>query len=257
MLYFYIEDTIYVLRARENNANLSISRKDRQRVSIMKLKTRIVIAEDQNLVRQGLKALLSENDGFEVVGEAENGLEAIRTVAKLKPDLALLDLAMPRMNGISAIKEIKKQQPATKIVAITFHTSDEYIFAAFESGADGYCLKNDTHENLLLALKRVLDGKRYVSPGVSDTMINGYIENNRDMNPGSASELLTPREVEVLKLVGEGYTSPEIAEYLCISPKTVDKHRSNIMQKLDLHSAAALTAYALEKGLIHQSQIRK
>jgi DNA-binding NarL/FixJ family response regulator len=223
----------------------------------MKPKTRIVIAEDQNLVRQGLKALLSEGDQYEIVGEAEDGLEAIRIVAKRKPDLVLLDLAMPRMNGISAIKEIKQKQPETKIVAITFHTSDEYILAAFESGVDGYCLKNDTHANLLLALKRVLDGKRYISPEVSDTILKGYIESSRGMNPDSAWESLTPREVEVLKLVGEGYTSPEIATYLCISPKTVDKHRSNIMQKLDLHSAAALTAYALEKGLIHQSHMRK
>ncbi|MEJ2157499.1 MAG: response regulator transcription factor [Desulfobacteraceae bacterium] len=220
-------------------------------------KTRIVIAEDQTLVRQGLKSLLAEGDQYEVVGEAEDGLEAIRSVARLKPDLVLLDLAMPKMNGISAIKEIKQQQPETKIVAITFHTSDEYILAAFESGADGYCLKNDTHANLLLALKRVMAGKRYVSPEVSDKMLNGYMAGSRALKSESAWETLTQRELEVLKLVGEGYTSPEIADYLCISPKTVDKHRSNIMRKLDLHSAAALTAYALEKGLIDQRQILK
>ncbi len=223
----------------------------------MASKTRIVIAEDQTLVRQGLKSLLAEGDQYEVVGEAEDGLEAIRSVARLKPDLVLLDLAMPKMNGISAIKEIKQQQPETKIVAITFHTSDEYILAAFESGADGYCLKNDTHANLLLALKRVMAGKRYVSPEVSDKMLNGYMAGSRALKAESAWETLTQRELEILKLVGEGYTSPEIADYLCISPKTVDKHRSNIMRKLDLHSAAALTAYALEKGLIDQSQIRK
>ncbi len=223
----------------------------------MKSKARIVIAEDQTLVRQGLKSLLAEGDQYEVVGEAEDGLEAIRRVAKLKPDLVLLDLAMPRMNGISAIKAIKQQQPETKIIAITFHTSDEYILAAFESGADGYCLKNDTHANLLLALKRVMDGKRYISPEVSDKILNGYLEGRRTVKPESAWETLTPREMEILKLVGEGYTSPEIADFLCISPKTVDKHRSNMMRKLDLHSAAALTAYALEKGLISQNQIRK
>lgn len=227
------------------------------RVGIMKTKTSIVIAEDQTLVRQGLRSLLAEGDQYEVVGEAEDGLEAIRTVARLKPDLVLLDLAMPRMNGISAIKAIKHQQPETKIIAITFHTSDEYILAAFESGADGYCLKNDTHANLLLALKRVMAGKRYISPEVSDKILNGYLEGSRAVKPESAWETLTSREMEILKLVGEGYTSPEIADFLCISPKTVDKHRSNMMRKLDLHSAAALTAYALEKGLISQSQIRK
>lgn len=223
----------------------------------MKSKARIVIAEDQTLVRQGLKSLLAEGDQYDVVGEAEDGLEAIRGVAKLKPDLLLLDLAMPRMNGISAIKAIKQQQPETKIIAITFHTSDEYILAAFESGADGYCLKNDTHANLLLALKRVMAGKRYISPEVSDKILNGYLEGSRAVKPESAWETLTAREMEILKLVGEGYTSPEIADFLCISPKTVDKHRSNMMRKLDLHSAAALTAYALEKGLVSQNQIRK
>lgn len=223
----------------------------------MKSKVSIVIAEDQTLVRQGLKSLLAEGDQYEVVGEAEDGLEAIRRVAKLKPDLVLLDLAMPRMNGISAIKAIKQQQPETKIIAITFHTSDEYILAAFESGADGYCLKNDTHANLLLALKRVMAGKRYISPEVTDKILDGYLEGSRAVKPESAWETLTGREMEILKLVGEGYTSPEIADFLCISPKTVDKHRSNMMRKLDLHSAAALTAYALEKGLISQNQIRK
>jgi DNA-binding NarL/FixJ family response regulator len=152
----------------------------------MKTKTRIVIAEDQTLVRQGLKSLLAEGDQYEVVGEAEDGLEAIRTVARLKPDLVLLDLAMPRMNGISAIKAIKRQQPETKIIAITFHTSDEYILAAFESGADGYCLKNDTHANLLLALKRVMAGKRYISPEVSDKLLNGYLEGSRTVKSESA-----------------------------------------------------------------------
>jgi DNA-binding NarL/FixJ family response regulator len=228
-----------------------------EETGLMKSKVRIVIAEDQTLVRQGLKSLLAEGDQYEVVGEAEDGLEAIRRVAKLKPDLVLLDLAMPRMNGISAIKAIKQQQAETKIIAITFHTSDEYILAAFESGADGYCLKNDTHANLLLALKRVMAGKRYISPEVSDKILDGYLEGSRAVKPESAWETLTPREMEILKLVGEGYTSPEIADFLCISPKTVDKHRSNMMRKLDLHSAAALTAYALEKGLIIQNQIRK
>jgi DNA-binding NarL/FixJ family response regulator len=223
----------------------------------MKSKIRIVIAEDQTLVRQGLKSLLAEGNQYEVVGEAEDGFEAIRSVARLKPDLVLLDLAMPRMNGISAIKEIKQQQPETKIVAITFHTSDEYILAAFDSGADGYCLKNDTYANLLLALKRVMRGKRYISPEVSDKILSGYMEGSRALKSESVWETLTPREMEILKLVGEGYTSPEIADFFCISPKTVDKHRSNIMRKLDLHSAAALTAYALEKGLIDQGQIRK
>jgi DNA-binding NarL/FixJ family response regulator len=218
--------------------------------SMIGKKNRIVLAEDQNLVRKGLQSLLTKDNEFEVVGEAEDGLEAIRCVAKHQPDLLLLDLAMPRMNGIAAIKEIKQQFPETKIVALTFHTSDEYIFAAFQAGVDGYCLKNDTQIELITALRRVLSGKKYISPVISDRVLEGYLESKQTIKSDSAWETLTQREKEVLKLVGEGYTSSEIGDFLCISPKTVDKHRANIMNKLDLHNVAALTAYAIEKGLI-------
>jgi DNA-binding NarL/FixJ family response regulator len=216
----------------------------------MERKTTIVIAEDQNLVREGLKALLSIDDKYEIIGEAEDGLNAIRTVDKYQPDLLLIDLAMPKMNGISAIRQINQQYPATRILAITFHTSDEYILATFKAGADGYCLKNDTHDELLIAIKRVLSGKKYISPEISDKVLTGYLESHREIKKDTAWEKLTQREKEILKLIGEGHSSPEIAEYLCISPKTVDKHRANIMKKLDLHNIAGLTAYALKKGLI-------
>jgi len=212
---------------------------------------RIVIAEDQTLVRQGLKSLLVKDDQFSVVGEAEDGREAIRAVAKYKPDLLLLDLAMPRMSGISAIREIKQLYPDTRIIALTYHTSDEYILAAFQSGADGYCLKNDSHGELLSAIEKVLSGKKYFSPDICDKVLTGYLERGQTLKQDTAWETLTPREIEVLKLVGEGHTSQEIAEFLSISPKTVDKHRSNIMNKLDLHNASALTAYAIEKGLVY------
>jgi DNA-binding NarL/FixJ family response regulator len=228
-----------------------------QRVAAVNPKKTIVIVEDQTLVRQGLKSLLSQNDDFEVVGEAQDGLEATRCVKKHEPDLVLLDLAMPRMNGISAIKEIKKQRPDTKIIALTFHTSDEYILAAFESGADGYCLKNDSHAELVMALTRVSSGKKYISPEISHSVLAGYLEGRHKKHTDTAWKSLTPREKQVLKLVGEGYTSTEIASYLCISPKTVDKHRANMMRKLNLHNAAALTVYAMDRGLVHPDQIKK
>lgn len=217
---------------------------------------KIIIAEDQTLVRQGLKSLLAGDQQFCVVAEAEDGLEAIRAVAKYRPDLLLLDLAMPRMNGISAIREIKQQYPDIKIIALTYHTSDEYILAAFESGADGYCLKNDTHRELVNAIEKVMTGKKYFSPDICDKVLTGYLKGSQTIKKDTAWDSLTPRERAVLKLVGEGYTSAEIGEFLSISPKTVDKHRSNMMNKLDLHNAAALTAYAIQKGLVNYGSKR-
>jgi DNA-binding NarL/FixJ family response regulator len=211
---------------------------------------KIIIAEDQTLVRQGLRSLLDSESELKVIAEAENGLEAIRLAAKHKPDLILLDLAMPKLSGISALNEIKRQFPGVKILALTFHTSEEYILEAFKSGADGYCLKNDTHTELLSAISHVLSGKVYLSPLISDKVLKGYLEKRKQNVPDTSLEKLTQREKEVLKLVGESYTSPEIGNILCISTKTVDKHRSNIMNKLNLHSASALTAYAIEKGLV-------
>lgn len=212
----------------------------------------IVIAEDQTLVREGLRSLIAAESEYEVVGEAQDGLQSIRCVNRLKPDLILIDLAMPKLSGISAIREIKRQQSEIKIIALTFHTSDEYILAAFDAGADGYCLKSDTYIELMTAIRCVLEGKKYLSPEISDKVLEGFLEKKKQ---GAAStwDSLTRREIEVLKLVGEGYSSPEIAQLLGISPKTVDKHRANMMKKLGLHNAAALTAYAIERGLVIQT----
>jgi DNA-binding NarL/FixJ family response regulator len=215
-------------------------------------KTKIVIAEDQTLVRKGLRSLVSTNEQYEVVGEAADGLEAIKKVQQHNPDLLLLDLAMPRLNGISAIKDIKRTDPLVRILAITFHTTDEYILETFQAGADGYCLKNDSHEELMNAIRRVLEGKKYLSPAISDKVLEGYLKQSKTLKTQTSWETLTQREKEVLKLVGEGHSSKQIAEILSISAKTVDKHRSNIMKKLDLHSAAALSAYAVEKGIVSQ-----
>jgi DNA-binding NarL/FixJ family response regulator len=215
-------------------------------------KSTIVIAEDQTLVREGLQSLIAAENDYQVVGEAEDGLQAIRSVKRLKPDLVLIDLAMPKLSGISAIKEIKRLEPGIKIIALTFHTSDEYILAAFDAGADGYCLKSDTYIELITAIRSVLHGKKYLSPEISDKILEGFLETKKEFT-ATTWDNLTPREIEVLKLVGEGYSSPKIAKLLGISPKTADKHRANIMKKLDMHNAAALTAYAIERGLVTQS----
>jgi two-component system response regulator NreC len=218
--------------------------------AIMTEKKRIVIAEDQRIVRKGLCSLLTASDEFEIVGEAEDGLDAVRRVQACKPDLVLLDLSMPKLNGIAAIKEIKNQNPETKILALTVHDSDQHILAAFEAGADGYCLKDATQDELLTSIRSVLSGKTYLSPEVSKKVLEGYLEGRKTLKRTSSWDRLTQREKEVLKLVGEGYKTKEIADYLCISWKTVQKHRANIMDKLGLHSASALTAYAIEKGLV-------
>jgi DNA-binding NarL/FixJ family response regulator len=216
----------------------------------MSEKKRIVIVEDHKILRQGLCSLLSSSDELEVVGEAGDGMNAIRIIKELDPDLVLLDLNMPKMNGIAVIKEIKQYCAETKILALTMYRTEEYILEVFKSGGDGYCLKSSGHEDLMMALKSVLSGKQYVSPEISDLVLEGYLESRKTVKNKTTFESLTQREKEVLKLVGEGYQNKEIADYLCISPKTVEKHRGNIMQKLDLHSASALTAYAINKGLV-------
>jgi two-component system, NarL family, response regulator NreC len=215
-----------------------------------KEKQHIVIAEDYTILREGVRALISSNPDFEVVGEAMDGHEAIRCVEKNKPHLVLMDLSMPRMNGMDAIREIRKRVPETKIVVLTVHKAEEYILAALKAGADGYVLKDATHDELIMALKSVLSGRRYISPGISEKVIEGYLDGRKTVKPQTAWETLTQREREILKLIAEGYRNKEIAEYLCISVKTVEKHRANLMEKLDLHNVQALTTFAIERGLV-------
>jgi DNA-binding NarL/FixJ family response regulator len=213
-------------------------------------KYRIVIAEDHTILREGLRALLSGSSDFDIVGEAQDGRDAIRCVERLIPDLVLMDLSMPRMNGMDAIREVKKRFPETKIIALTVHKEEEYVLATLQAGADGYVLKEASHPELLVAIKNVLTGKPYLSPGISEKVIDGYLEGKKTFTPKTAWDTLTEREREILKLIAEGNKNKEIADYLCISLKTVEKHRANLMKKLDLHNTAALTAFALKKGLV-------
>jgi len=213
-------------------------------------KYHVVIAEDHTILREGLRALLAASFEFEIVGEAEDGRAAIKCVESLKPDLVLMDLSMPRMSGLDAIREIKRSFPHIKIVALTVHKSEEYVLATLQAGADGYVLKESTHTELLVALNSVIRGKRYLSPGISETVIEGYLAGKKTHTPQSAWDTLTHREREILKLIAEGYKNKAIAEYLCISIKTVETHRASLMKKLDLHNVSALTAYAMERGLV-------
>ena len=216
----------------------------------MSQKFQIVIAEDHTILREGLRSLLCSSPNFEIVGEAEDGREAVQSVGKFKPDLILLDLSMPRVTGLDAIREIKRQNAETKVLVLTVHKTEEYILTALKAGADGYVLKDATHTELMIAVKSVLSGKHYISPGISDKVLEGYLEGRETLKTQTSWETLTHREREILKLIAEGYKNKEIADYLCISPKTVEKHRANLMEKLSLHSVQALTTFAIEKGLV-------
>ena len=216
----------------------------------MENKLSIVLADDHTILREGLRALLTADSNFQIVGEARDGREAVRCVEKLSPDLLLMDLSMPRMSGMDAIREIKKRYPETKIIALTVHKTEEYLLTTLQAGADGYVLKDATHDELIMAIKNVMGGKSYLSPGVSEKVIEGYLKGKASNQSLSSWETLSQREREVLKLIAEGYKNKEIAEDLCTSLKTVEKHRQHLMSKLDLHDTAGLTRYAIGAGII-------
>ncbi len=216
----------------------------------MDKKHRILIVDDHTLLRAGLRALLLQDVGFEVVGEAENGRDAIRAVSQLTPDLVLMDLTMPGMNGIEAITEVKRRYPEVRVLVMTLHTAEDYIHASLKAGADGYILKDATHEEFRIAMRSVLLGKTYLSMDVSAKVVTGYLGGGKNSGSSSIYDSLTHREREVLKLVAEGKTNKIMADYLHLSVKTVEKHRSNLMSKIDVHNASGLTAFAIEKGLL-------
>lgn len=206
---------------------------------------RVMIADDHTIMREGLRALLESQDSVEVVAAVENGREAVRMVTALKPDLVLMDLAMPEMDGLTAIRELVRRSCECKVLVLTMHKTEEHIRAALQAGANGYILKDASRAELLMAIQCVLSGKVFISPAVADRIVTGYL----DRGEGGVrllSDTLTSRERQVLKLIAEGRRNREIAEQLFVSVKTVEKHRANLMSKLDLHNTAALTAFALE-----------
>jgi DNA-binding NarL/FixJ family response regulator len=211
---------------------------------------KIVIAEDHRILRELLARFLSDTNGAEVVAEAEDGLDALHCVEELRPDLVLLDLSMPKMDGLSVLRKIKRRSPETRVLVLTMHDSRDYISEALQAGADGYCLKEDLgSQELTSAIQTVLSGKNYLSPGISEDATQTYIQTMKTQK-SRARDFVTQREKEIIKLIGEGYKNKEISDFLSISVKTVEKHRSNIMRKLHVHTASALTAIAIEKGLV-------
>lgn len=217
----------------------------------MTIKHTILIAEDHALFRAGLRALLSAEADIEIVAEAENGKDIVRLACALNPTLVLMDLSMPGSNGLEAISEIKKRMPGIKILVVTMHKTDEYIQVALRNGATGYILKEASHDELKMAIRTVLGGKLYLSPEVSERLLPGYLSAGTPTEKTVVTwDTLTLREKQVLKLVAEGYGNKHIADYLCISIKTVEKHRSSLMSKLNVRNASMLTAYAISKGIV-------
>ncbi len=216
----------------------------------MSKKYRIVIAEDSTLVREALKTLISTTGEFDVVGEAADGHQAVLCLERLKPHLVLMDLSIPRMMGWDAIREIKKRSPETKVLTLTAYRDEEFILASFRAGADGYALKDSTCEELIEAMKNVLNGRNYIDSGISEKVIERYLEGERSPGPAAPWDSLTFREKQIVKLVGEGYTSKEIGDYLCISRVTVERHRANLKKKLNLHRLSELVTFAIQQDLV-------
>lgn len=218
----------------------------------MEKKYTILLADDHSILRSGLKAILNNQPNMEVIDEVDNGKAAYLSATSLKPNLLLTDISMPKTNGTECIHDLKKRAPEVKVLVLTMHSEEEHVHAALNAGADGYILKDDSHDELLVAINNVLNGKTYLSPSICSNIVNGYLNKKQDGTKCTSSwEKLTHREREVLKLIAEGYRNKDVAEYLTISIKTVEKHRSNLMKKLDLHSISSLTNYAIQNHLIN------
>jgi two-component system response regulator NreC len=210
----------------------------------IEMKKTIVLADDHAMFRQGLSALL-EREGYEIVGQATNGHEAIRMVRQLNPLLVILDFGMPLLNGIDAAREILKRSPAAQIILLTMYEDDAYVLEALKAGVRGYVLKSQATLDLVNAMREVLKGSIYLSPGISEAVVKAYVS-KRDQ----PFELLSERETQVLQLIAEGHTTKKIAAQLDLAVKTAESHRTRIMQKLNIHETAGLVRYAIRRGLI-------
>jgi DNA-binding NarL/FixJ family response regulator len=206
---------------------------------------KILVADDHTLVRAGLTSLIARLPEMEVVGEAADGRQALRMVRDLQPDMVLMDIAMPGLNGLEAAERIHGIHPQTKIIILSMHASEEYVAQALKAGASGYLLKDAATSELEMALKSVAAGQFYLSPAISRQVVDNFLRGGP-----TGVELLTPRQREILQLIAEGKSTRDIAETLHLSVKTVETHRAQLMERLDIHDVAGLIRYALKKGLI-------
>ena len=220
----------------------------------MKTRIRLLIADDHPVVRQGLVACLERIDNLAIVGEARDGFEAVSLCRQCKPDLVLMDIAMPRMSGLAAAEMLRRELPQIKVLILTMHTTGEYVKRVLQCGAIGYVLKDSSPENLALAIEAVYRGEPYFSPEIAGLALGQFV---RGPAGESASECLTCREREVLIQIADGFSNKEIACRLGVGVRTVETHRERIMRKLDIHSAAGLTRYALARGLVGLEPVLK
>lgn len=210
---------------------------------------RILLADDHALIRHGIRNLISNNPTLEVIGEVGDGEELLEFLQTNVPDLLILDISMPKLTGIEAVSKVKKLYPAIKILMLTMHKNKQYFYHAMSAGADGYLMKEDSDEELLLAIKRIQDGKSYLSPFLSQDFADDVISAYRN-NRSSPFETLTKREREVLNLVVEGHTSKVMAEMLHLSPRTIDHHRANLLRKFDMRNTVDLVNFAVRNGFV-------
>ncbi|HWP47074.1 MAG TPA: response regulator transcription factor [Candidatus Limnocylindrales bacterium] len=213
-------------------------------------KTTIILADDHTIVRQGLRALLEAERDMKVVGEAENGRQAVQLTKKLQPDVVVMDIAMPLLNGIQAARQIRKHNASTKVLILSMYQDDEYVYQAVQVGVAGYLVKQTAANELLTAIREVKKGHAFFSPSISRLLVDQYRETCERKIFKKKVNILTPRELEVLQLIAEGQSNKQIAGELSISVKTVEKHRQQIMDKLSIHDVAGLTRYAIAKGII-------
>jgi two-component system, NarL family, response regulator NreC len=213
------------------------------------MKIRVLLADDHTILRDGIRALLEEEPDMQVIGEAEDGRAAVQLACDLEPDVVLMDIAMPLLNGLEATRQIKCLRPAVKVLVLTMHENEEYIRQVLAAGALGYVLKYAAATELLGAIRAVHRGEAVLSPAITRLVIEDYLR-WADIQPEDTSSCLTPREREVLQLIAEGHTNKQIGSILCISVKTVQAHRTNLMQKLDLHDRGDLIKYAIQKKII-------
>ncbi|QOY88041.1 response regulator [Paludibaculum fermentans] len=211
---------------------------------------RVLLADDHKLMRSGLRLLVEQQPEFRVVGEAGDGRQAVALATELKPDVAVLDIGMPELNGIEAARQITEQLPETAVVMLSMHSDESYVLRALKAGARGYLLKDSAEADLVQAIVAVREGKSFFSPAVSQVLLEDYLRKLRKTGAEDSYELLSPREREILQLVAEGKSSKDVANLLNLSVYTVETHRANLMKKLNLKSMPELILYAVRKGVI-------